>query len=434
MIDDPTPRLRAWIIANLLDGRAPPGFDDDTDLIADGLMDSLAIMTLVTHLEGSFGVLVVPGDIVPEHFQSVRAIAAYVGRASAPTGGTDGTGDDALEARGRALIAALPHITAYPAADYVLAPYVNCTLRPHMDTGVIRTDALGFRVSHDPLGRVDSESWFERPRRALALGNSFTVGWCCSGDAATVPSLLSHITPYSFLNLGLTGASSLQETIAAIPFLDQAELVLVISGVGNLMHYYEYGGEYDRYGAFYPQQLFLGAGQTRIDHLSALLGRGADEAADPAGAALARHLAAHAKRPPCWNPSQLRERFDLAVRHHYRDLRLLVRALNPGARILYAMQPTATLAKPELEPDERAMLAATRQFPMWKDVFEPFVLGRLADYAAAIRGNCEALGVPYIDLNDIDYPGLCFFDYGHTTDTANGHVARRLAECLVTQA
>ncbi|AUB83556.1 hypothetical protein [Candidatus Thiodictyon syntrophicum] len=48
MIDDPTPRLRAWIIANLLDGRAWPGFDDNTDLIADGLMDSLAIMIVAS--------------------------------------------------------------------------------------------------------------------------------------------------------------------------------------------------------------------------------------------------------------------------------------------------------------------------------------------------------------------------------------------------
>jgi acyl carrier protein len=430
MIDDPTPRLHAWIIANLLDGQAPAGFDDDTDLIADGIMDSLAIMTLVTHLEGSFGVQVVHGDIVPEHFQSVRAIAAYVGHASGPKGGAGDTGDDALEARGRALIAALPHVLAYPAADYVLAPYVNCTLRPNMDTGIIRTDALGFRVSHDAVGIIDSESWFARPRRALALGNSFTVGWCCSGDAATVPSLLSHATPYSFLNLGITGASSLQETIAAIPFLDQAELVLVISGVGNLMHYYEHGSEYDRYGAFFPQQLFLGAGQTRVDHLSTLLGRAADDPADPTRAALARHMAAHAKRPPSWGPSQLRERFHLAVRHHYRDLRLLARALNPGARLLYAMQPTASLAKPALEPDEQAMLAATRQLPMWQDVFEPFVRDRLAEYCAAIRDNCEALGVPYIDLDDLDYRGVCFVDYGHTTDTANGHIARRLAERL----
>jgi hypothetical protein len=94
------------------------------------------------------------------------------------------------------------------------------------------------------------------------------------------------------------------------------------------------------------------------------------------------------------------------------------------------MQPTASLAKPALEPDERAMLAATRQLPMWKDVFEPFVRDQLADYCAAIRGNCEALGVPYIDLNDLDYRGLCFVDYGHTTDIANGHIARCLAEHL----
>jgi hypothetical protein len=92
------------------------------------------------------------------------------------------------------------------------------------------------------------------------------------------------------------------------------------------------------------------------------------------------------------------------------------------------MQPTSCLAKPELEPDEQAMLAATRQFPMWKDVFEPYVRDQLSDYVAAIQRNCEALNVPYIDLNAIDYQGVCFVDYGHTTDTANEQIARFLAE------
>jgi acyl carrier protein len=78
MSTDPTQTLRAWIVANLFGGQAPAGFDDDTDLIADGVMDSLAILHVLTHLESEHGIAVGDGDIVPEHFASVRALAAFV--------------------------------------------------------------------------------------------------------------------------------------------------------------------------------------------------------------------------------------------------------------------------------------------------------------------------------------------------------------------
>jgi acyl carrier protein len=437
MSADATPQLRAWIIDNLFDGKAPTGFDDDTDLIADGVMGSLAIMQLLTYLEADHGVTVAPGDIVPEHFQSVRAIADYLAGAL-PTGAASADGA-ALAERGRELAVTMPHLLACPSADYVLAPYVNTTLRPNMQTEFIHSDAYGFRLSHDAQGPLDSARWFERPRRALLLGNSFAMGWMCSGDDQTLASHLNRLTPYSFLNLGITGASSLQEVIAAIPFLAQAELVLVVSGVGNLLHYLEYGQEYDLYGAFFPQQLFLGVRQARIDTLTAVLRQDGDAAEPPtaARADLAADVARYERimgkrdgRRPAWSEAQVRARRDLAVQHQFRDLRLLKRALAPGTRLIYAMQPTSTLAKPELEPDEQAMLAAVRQIPIWQDVFEPYARDQLPAYSAAVRANCEALDVPYVDLNEIDYQGVCFVDYGHTTDVANAQIAAYIAQQL----
>jgi len=70
--------LRQWIRDHLLNGQAPDGFDDDTDLIAAGVMDSLAIMRTLAYLEGTHGLTIGDGDIVPEHFASVRALAAFV--------------------------------------------------------------------------------------------------------------------------------------------------------------------------------------------------------------------------------------------------------------------------------------------------------------------------------------------------------------------
>ncbi|WP_058553515.1 acyl carrier protein [Thiohalocapsa sp. ML1] len=78
MTNDLAARLRTWILDNLFDGNPPAGFDDDTDLIADGVMDSLAIMRTIGHLETDHGISIDPGDIVPEHFVSVRSLAGFI--------------------------------------------------------------------------------------------------------------------------------------------------------------------------------------------------------------------------------------------------------------------------------------------------------------------------------------------------------------------
>lgn len=50
----------------------------ETDLIAEGLLDSLLIMDLMTFVEGRFGVRLGPQDVTPETFQSLGALAAVV--------------------------------------------------------------------------------------------------------------------------------------------------------------------------------------------------------------------------------------------------------------------------------------------------------------------------------------------------------------------
>jgi acyl carrier protein len=77
-MNDIAERLRTWIIDHLFDGSAPADLDADTDLIALGVMDSLAIMRTIGHLEADHGVVIDPGDIVPEHFVSLRALADFI--------------------------------------------------------------------------------------------------------------------------------------------------------------------------------------------------------------------------------------------------------------------------------------------------------------------------------------------------------------------
>jgi len=55
-------------------------FRKTQDFLADGLLDSYDIMTLVVELEQAFGVSIDGTDIVPEHFRSLGAIDALLQR------------------------------------------------------------------------------------------------------------------------------------------------------------------------------------------------------------------------------------------------------------------------------------------------------------------------------------------------------------------
>lgn len=50
----------------------------EDSLLAKGLLDSLSILKTVTFVEESFGVTIPDEDVLPDHFESVRAIAALV--------------------------------------------------------------------------------------------------------------------------------------------------------------------------------------------------------------------------------------------------------------------------------------------------------------------------------------------------------------------
>jgi acyl carrier protein len=53
-------------------------FTQSKDFIADGLLDSFDIISLVTMIEEQYNVLIDALDIVPENFGSVEAIARVI--------------------------------------------------------------------------------------------------------------------------------------------------------------------------------------------------------------------------------------------------------------------------------------------------------------------------------------------------------------------
>lgn len=52
--------------------------NDDTDLLAAGLLDSFDIVNLVSQLEDTFGIEIDPRYIVPENFRTISAIAVLM--------------------------------------------------------------------------------------------------------------------------------------------------------------------------------------------------------------------------------------------------------------------------------------------------------------------------------------------------------------------
>jgi len=68
------------ILAALRQLRPEADYAASSDFVADGLLDSLDIVSLVTDLEQTFCVQIDGVEILPENFESVGAIASLVRR------------------------------------------------------------------------------------------------------------------------------------------------------------------------------------------------------------------------------------------------------------------------------------------------------------------------------------------------------------------
>lgn len=71
-------QLREHIINQYIKTKAPEGFNDDYNLIDEGILDSLAIMNLIAWLEKHGSIEFDEGDIVLENFSSVNALLDFV--------------------------------------------------------------------------------------------------------------------------------------------------------------------------------------------------------------------------------------------------------------------------------------------------------------------------------------------------------------------
>ena len=68
------------LLAILNDLHPDVDFTDNNELIDDGILDSLDIVTLVTEINAEFDVTIPAEEIIPENFNSAEALFALITR------------------------------------------------------------------------------------------------------------------------------------------------------------------------------------------------------------------------------------------------------------------------------------------------------------------------------------------------------------------
>ena len=72
--------IRTFLVEDVFYDRDLKNLGPDDSLLARGLLDSLSILKTVTFCEEQFGITIPDEEVLPDHFESVRAIAALVDR------------------------------------------------------------------------------------------------------------------------------------------------------------------------------------------------------------------------------------------------------------------------------------------------------------------------------------------------------------------
>ena len=78
-------KIRTFVIVNFLFGEEG-GLTDETSFMAEGIVDSTGILELVNFLEEEFGIAVLDEELIPENFDSISRVAAFLEHKTRPAG------------------------------------------------------------------------------------------------------------------------------------------------------------------------------------------------------------------------------------------------------------------------------------------------------------------------------------------------------------
>ena len=72
--------IRQFLVEDVFYDRDLSALGPEDSLLAKGLLDSMAILKTVTFCEEQFGITIPDQEVLPDHFETVRAIAKLVER------------------------------------------------------------------------------------------------------------------------------------------------------------------------------------------------------------------------------------------------------------------------------------------------------------------------------------------------------------------
>ncbi len=76
--DEIKQNVRNYIASQFLPGEDPSNITDQTRLVSDGILDSLASLKLVSYLEDTFGVKIEAHEVDVDHLDTLGSIADMV--------------------------------------------------------------------------------------------------------------------------------------------------------------------------------------------------------------------------------------------------------------------------------------------------------------------------------------------------------------------
>jgi acyl carrier protein len=91
--------IRRYVADNLLYVEEGLEYDDDTSFVGSGLIDSMGIMELVSYVQSNFQILVDQQDLVPDNFDSVSKVAAFIRGKQSAAAQAEGSNGHAGSAR-----------------------------------------------------------------------------------------------------------------------------------------------------------------------------------------------------------------------------------------------------------------------------------------------------------------------------------------------
>ena len=71
-------KIEQFLISEIASDLGKKSIAPDEDLLEQGIIDSLGIMKLVVFMEETFGISVEDDDVIPENFQSLASMVAFV--------------------------------------------------------------------------------------------------------------------------------------------------------------------------------------------------------------------------------------------------------------------------------------------------------------------------------------------------------------------